>query len=89
MTLEVTTGTATASAEVHVPQASPSGWMAWYRTDTNTYFNQVYPLTEHYTNRDYYQTPMPLFETREQAIQAAQHNLNGRGGELRLVKITL
>lgn len=89
MSIEVTEGTATDAAEVVITAARPSGWMAWYRWSPDMYWNQVYPKPEHYTQRDYYRCPMPLLETREQAIEAAQYNLNGRSGELRLVKITL
>lgn len=81
-------GVATKAAEVYITEARPSGWLAWYRFGPSDYFLAAYGNFDNHI-RDSYRCPYPLFPTREDAIQAAREGLRERGGEVRVVQVTL
>ncbi len=87
--INISDSAATLAQEVIITEARPSGWMAWYRFSQSDYFNQVYDHAAASSARDYYRCPYPLFPTREDAIESARHCLRERGGEVRVVKVTL
>lgn len=87
--IEIKEGSVTQTAEVIIAEARPVGWMAWYRYSPTDYFSQVFDTPSIKIDRDYYRCPYPLFPTREDAIDAARYNLRERGGEVRVVRITL
>ena len=84
----VSQGVTSKAAEVLITEARPSGWMAWYRYSTSEYFMVAYGNFDN-NQRDSYRCPYPLFPTREDAIEAARFSLRDRGGEVRVVQITL
>lgn len=86
--IEIKEGTSSAPAEVVIREATPTGYMAWYRPSNTSYFNNVISFKPNET-KDYHRCPYPLFETREDAIEAAKYALHGTGGEVRIVKVTL
>lgn len=87
--IEIKEASATNAAEIIINQARPGGWMAWYRFGQTDFFNQVYEKPNNNMDRDYYRCPYPLFTSRDDAIDAAKYQLRGRGGEIRVVQVTL
>lgn len=87
--IEIKEGTAQAVCEVVITEARPSGWLAWYRYGANDTFMQAYDKPSGNSERDHHRCPYPLFPSREDAIDAAKYYLRGRGGEVRVVKVTL
>jgi hypothetical protein len=86
--IEIKEGTASKATEVIINQPKPSGWMAWYRMSPQAYFSQVYG-DFNYSERNFFKCPYPLFESRAEAISAAQKIMRNEGGEIRLVKVEL
>lgn len=87
-TIEIKEGTASAPVEVAVQEATPQGWMGFYRQNSSFTFSVIYDnRTNH--NRDSHRCPYPLFESREAVIEAGKAAFYGKGGELRIVKVTL
>lgn len=86
--IEIKEATALPSAEVLVQEARPEGWLGWYRSSPEVPFSMIYGTVD-MSNRDSYRCPYPLMHSREDVIDAARKALNGRGGELRIVKVVL
>jgi len=86
--IEIKDTTASPASEVLIQEARPTGWFGWYRYSNSDYFNQVFD-THGNEHRDYHRCPYPLFQTREDVVEAARKCLQGRGGELRIVKVVL
>ncbi len=84
----VSQGVVSKAVEVHITEARPSGWMAWYRFSPSEYFMVAYGNFDH-PARDAFRCPYPLFPTREDAIDAARQGMLERGGEVRVVQVTL
>ena len=80
---------AASSVEVHITEARPAGFMAWYRYADHEYFNHVCYLPDQSLSRDYYRCPYPMFPSKQDAIEAAKFALHGRSGEIRIVQVTL
>jgi hypothetical protein len=86
--IEIKETKASPSAEVLIQEARPEGWLGWYRYSPTDSFSPVYGTVD-MSQRDYHRCPYPLMYSREDVIDAARKALNGRGGELRIVKVTL
>ena len=86
--IEIKEVIASTPAEIIIREATPTGYMAWYRPNNTSYFNHVFGFKANEI-RDYHRCPYPLFETKEDAIEAAKYALHGSGGEVRIVKVTL
>lgn len=92
-TIEIKDATASDAAEIVITMARPSGWMAWYSGSTPDYSGAQYwvQATIPYDashKRDPHRCPYPLFETRQEAIDACAKSLPN-GGQIRVVRITL
>ncbi len=84
----VSEGISSKAAEVIITEARPQGWLAWYRFSQSEYFNQACGNFDN-SQRNCFRCPYPLFPTREDAIDAARQNMRERGGEIRVVQVTL
>lgn len=87
-TIEIKEGFASAPVEVAIQEATPQGWMGFYRQNSGFSFSAIYDNRTNYS-RDGHRCPYPLFESREAVIEAGKAAMYGRGGELRVVKVTL
>ena len=87
--IEIKEAVAQKSVEMIIPEARPSGWMAWYRFGQNDSFSQVFEKPGVHMDRDYHRCPYPLFATRDDAVDAARYIMRGHGGEVRVVQVTL
>lgn len=91
--IEVKDGSASDAAEIVITMARPSGWMAWYSYGSPDYmggklWTQATLFFDAAQKRDPYRCPYPLFETRQDAIDACAKSLPN-GGQIRVVRITL
>lgn len=91
--IEVKDSTASDAAEIIITPARASGWMAWYSSANpdhtgGYYWMQGYGAPDLNGKRDPYRCPYPLFETRQDAIDACAKSMPN-GGQIRMVKITL
>ena len=91
--IEVKEASACEAAEIVITMARPSGWMAWYSSAQPDYtggvmWMQATLFYDASNKRDPYRCPYPLFETRQEAIDACAKSLPN-GGQIRVVKITL
>lgn len=72
-----------AQETVLIAEASPQGWIAFYRAQHGAW-GVAWPVAgEGY---DAYRNPGPLFPTREAALVGARRNLPS-GGEARIVEV--
>jgi hypothetical protein len=85
--IEVTEGSASPPAKVLVQDAQAGGWLAWYRTNSQSTWSMVYDNNSANKTRDSYRCPYPLFATKEEAIEAGKQCFYGAGGELSLVRV--
>lgn len=91
--IEIKDATASDAAEIVITMAKPTGWMAWYSGASpdytgGQYWMQATLFVDLQNKRDPYRCPYPLFETRQEAIDACAKSLPN-GGQIRVVKITL
>lgn len=77
-------------AEVRIPIAKPSGWMAFYCPSSSMppYWMQVIPEIVQGTVRDVYRCPYPLFTTKDEAVEQAMKSMSN-GGTVKVFKIEL
>ncbi len=86
--IDVEDVTASPATSVIVPEAQAGGYLGFYRSDRTISWNYISVFDPPGTIRDYYRTPYPLFESREQLIEHAK-KMMPNGGELRIVKVQL
>ena len=92
-TIEVKDASENAAEEIIIKTARPSGYMAWYSSATpdytgGQYWMQATLFFDASNKRDPYRCPYPLFESRQEAIDACAKSMPN-GGQIRVVKITL
>jgi hypothetical protein len=87
--IKLTDATASQAETSIIPRAKPGGYLGFYRSDESCQWSQVYVWsTPGDYSRDYYRTPTPLSETRQEVIDAAA-KLLPNGGEVKIVRIDL
>lgn len=87
--IKLTEATASQAETAVIPKAKAGGFLGFYRTDESCQWSQVYVWsTPGDYSRDYYRTPIPLSETRQEIIDAAAKSLPN-GGEVKIVRIEL
>lgn len=69
-----------------IPPAKAGGYLGFYRSSSTMQWSQVFVMST--PNHDYYRTPYPLSETRQEIIDAAAKSLPN-GGEVKIVRIDL
>ena len=69
-----------------IPPAKSGGYLGFYRDESSVEWIQVFVTST--PNHDYYRTPYPLSETRQEIIDAAAKSLPN-GGEVKIVRIDL
>ena len=83
------TDVAAPAETVIIPKAKAGGYVGFYRSDEGQMWAQVcVPTVPGDYSRDYYRTPYPLSETRQEIIDAAA-SLLPNGGEVKIVRIDL